>query len=99
MDHNARIQRLHQEKAELQQRLDEFEAEANRAVGKMEEERERLKAELESKESEIARQAQIIEDSGPMEIAVSPFQDPAGTIFDDRVLMWVVRHSKAGNNF
>lgn len=82
MDHQARIKRLHDEKAELQQRLDEIEADAHRAVGKVEEDRAKLISELESKESEIARQAKIIEDCGPIEIAVSPFQDPEGIIYD-----------------
>lgn len=80
LDHQSRIERLHQEKDQLQRQLDQLESEANRRVGELEAEREKLEAQMLAKDSEIAKQAQELEDVKPvnMELDMS-FHDPAGT--------------------
>ena len=78
--HQSRVDRLNQDKEELQRQLDLVEAEANRRIGQLEAERERLLAKIDAKDAEIAQQASELDENRPIEVQLDPaFHDPSGT--------------------
>lgn len=77
LDHQTRIERLQQEKEELQIRLEMQEAEAQKKIGELEAEREDILAQIEAKDAAIAKH---VAESGPIEVDLDPepFQDASG---------------------